>query len=143
MKPRIRKPLRKGSLVYHGTSSEDEFIDLNGPAWVSDAETVARWFVGWAGGKGSPRVLVFRVTSSPTLVVVDPDDDDEFRRFTRWVEERTGQDSGGGIYDLASLLCELGVDGWHFPKNYPGGSDTMLCDPDRFLEHIETIEVRR
>ena len=41
MKPLIRKPLRKGSLVYHGTSADRDFVDLVGPAWISDAQGVA------------------------------------------------------------------------------------------------------
>lgn len=145
MKPRIRKPLRKGSLVYHGTSSEEEFTDLNGPAWVSGAEAVARSFVHWNQGGGVPCVLVYRVIEVPKLAMAESKI--EFMQFVGWVEETIGMDAEPGSFDFAEQICDnrqlLGIDGWHLPKNYPAGSDTMLCDPDLFLEYIETIEVPR
>jgi hypothetical protein len=144
VKPRIRKPLRKGSLVYHGTSSEEEFTALNGPVWVSGAEAVARSFVHWNRGGGIPRVLVYRVIEAPRLAVAESKV--EFMRFVGWVEEKIGDDASDGSYEFAEQICDnwrlLGIDGWHLPKNYQDGSDTMLCDPDQFLEYVETIEVR-
>lgn len=143
MKPRIRKPLRKGTLVYHGTSSEEEFTDLNGPAWVSASEAVARSFVHWNQGSGVPRVLVYRVTTAPVLVVVESKS--EFAQFVAWVEDKIGVEAEQGAFDFAEQICDnqqlLGLDGWHLPKNYQAGSDTMLCDPDLFLEFVEAYAV--
>lgn len=158
MKPRIRKPLRKGTLVYHGTSSEEDFTDLNGPAWVSGAEAVARNFVDWAGGRGRPRVLVFRVATAPSLAVAESTA--EFKSFAEWVAARAAgvvDLSDMGPFDesipadaftaigtgLAESLCNarLGIDGWHIPRNYDDGDDTMLCEPERFLEFVRVIEV--
>ena len=141
MKPRIRKPLRKGSLVYHGTSSEESFMALRGPAWVSDEETVAKTFVTWSGGDGPPRIIVFRVSEAPRLAVANTDR--EWRDFVRWVEEKTGVDAEPGPIDFAEQICNagLGIDGWHIADNYGPGSDTLLCDPNRFLDFVEVIEV--
>lgn len=155
MKPRIRKPLRKGSLVYHGTSSEEEFTDLNGPAWVSDAAAVADFFKSWKFDKGQPRILTFRVREAPRLALIGSDED--LRHLATWAMQTTGLYVYVDAYDegedqgyrelapegLLEAVCRAGLDGWHIPDNYrdPKGSDTMLCDPERFLEYIETIEV--
>ena len=94
MKPRIRKPLRKGSLVYHGTSAENDFMILNGPAWVSDEETVAKTFVDWGGGDGPPRIIVFRMSAAPKLATTDTNA--EWRGFVDWVEEKLNTEAEPG-----------------------------------------------
>ncbi len=138
MRPLVRKPLRKGMLVYHGTSSSEEFEDLRGPAWVSDAETVAREFVSWAGGNGRPRILTFRMLRAPRLAIVTSDR--ELRELAAWVEEKTGIEPEPGPVEFAQQVCDsrLGLDGWHIPNNYPSGSDTMICEPGDFLEFVST-----
>ena len=147
MKPRIRKPLRKGSLVYHGTSAEDDFMILNGPAWVSDEETVAKTFVDWGGGDGQPRIIVFRVSAAPRLAVIG-DARIEWLSFRDWVEEKIGMEAEPGTLEFAGQICDnariLDLDGWHIPNNYGRpASDTMLCEPGRFLEFVEVISVER
>jgi len=149
VKPRIRKPLRKGSLVYHGTSSEEEFTDLNGPVWVSNAKGVADFFATWqATRQGRPRVLMFRVREAPRLAVLY--DDADCKQLVEWVRSVSGVDiehfeDFGELapHGLVEAMCRTGIDGWHIPENYkaPKGSDTIICYPDRFLEYIETIEV--
>jgi len=139
MKPPIRKPLRKGALVYHGTSAAEDFTDLVGPAWVSDARSVARNFVGWAGGTGPARILVFRVLKAPALALLTSDF--EYKKFVYWVENQIGVEADPGPIEFAEQICDhrhalAGIDGWHIPTNYHDGSDTMLCEPEQFLEFV-------
>jgi hypothetical protein len=152
-KPPVRKPLRKGTLVYHGTSYLDDFDMLEGPAWVSDSYAVAKEFIGWAGGEGTPRILTFKIVAPPSLVLIQKLRDAE--NLAVWLGEKyglgSGEDFGASISELAKDLCSVGrregIDGWHVPNNYPGGgpgawtsgargSDTMICAPERFLELV-------
>lgn len=143
MKPLIRKPLRKGSLVYHGTSADQDFVDLVGPAWISDAQGVARTFVSWGGGSGVPRVMVFEVRRAPSLAVAQSDR--EWVAFQEWVNERTGLDEPiNDPFEFAEWICNnrgslAMIDGWHIPTNYPEGSDTLICEPEQFLKLV-TVE---
>ncbi len=66
----FRASIPKGTLLYHGTSAEDVFEDpeegegLQGLAWVSTSEKVARYFVFWNTSGDTtdrPRILVYRV----------------------------------------------------------------------------------
>lgn len=131
MKP--ERPFKVGDLVYHGTSVDEDFEDLRGPAWVTDSKAVAKNFVGWNGGS-KPRILTYRVTAEPKLVVADGER--EFQDMLEWVDEETGRELslGWDPHELADAVCSIrGVDGWHLPTNFPEGSDTLLCDPGRFL----------
>jgi len=133
-KPCLRKPLRRGSILYHGTSSGTSFRSLEGPAWVSDSYQVARNFVRWAGGSGKPRVVAFELVAAPRLAIIrsDKDMDD----LVAWLGESSD------VHDLAESLCQSGAaDGWHVPDNYPEGSDTMLCEPERFLSFVSSENV--
>lgn len=151
-KPTVRKSLRKGTLVYHGTSRDEDFDMLEGPAWVSDSYGVAKEFVGWAGGEGTPRVMTFKIVTPPALVLIQSTRDVE--KLAVWLGENfglgSGEDFGESVAEMARDLCSVGarvgIDGWHVPNNYPGGgpawtsrargSDTMLCEPERFLELV-------
>lgn len=140
MKLSIRKPLRKGTLVYHGTSAMERFTELRGPAWVSDAETVAREFTTWNQGGGPPRVLAFKIIEAPRLIIISEETD--MRNLSHWVEQKLGEEAEPGVFELAEQVCRVsGVDGWHVPSNYPSGSDTMICEPDRSLELVEEYEL--
>ena len=136
-KPRIRSPLRVGTLVYHGTSSDDRFTMPMGPAWVSNAPEVAEWFANrWLdddgrGGTSRPRVLTFRMKASPKLAMIDGDAD--WQNLMEWASDG---DREQDINELAQALCQRGIDGWHIPNNYPEGSDTLLCEPEKFLEYV-------
>lgn len=129
---RRRHPLPAGAIVYHGTSSRDSFSSLSGPAWVSNSEGVARWFIDWHDGGGPRRVLSYRVSRAPRLAVFRSAGDIE-----DFLEDR-GADRGSSPSELASLVCAAGYDGWLIPGNYrdPPGDDVMLCDPAEFLEFV-------
>lgn len=144
--PRIERPFRVGSLVYHGTSADEEFErdeDLRGPAWVSDSRIVAESFVGWNTGS-RPRVLTYRVIAEPKLVVAVGEG--EFQDMLEWIDEETGlsMSEGWDPHELAEAMCSIPrVDGWHLPLNFPKGSDTLLCEPGRFLELVSSEPVAK
>lgn len=133
-KPRIRSPLKVGSLVYHGTSAEDDFEDLDRgePVWVSNSRDVAEWFANRMG-ESRPRVLVFRVTRAPKLAMVDSGAD--------WQNLKDYYDEHEDQYALAEAMCNAGADGWHITNNYPTGSDTLLCNPSDWLEFVRVEEL--
>lgn len=142
MKPTIRKPLRKGALVYHGTDAEDDFDLLEGPSWVTNNLKTATSFVTWGKRGGLRRVLTFRVTQPPRLAIARTKDD--FRSFVEWVVAETGLDEPTTGYELAEMICDspLGIDGWHIPNQYgPDASDTLICTPDQFLELVAIDEI--
>ena len=39
--------LRRGTILYHGTSVEEDFDVPDAPAWFSTSESVARQFIGY------------------------------------------------------------------------------------------------
>lgn len=121
----------RGTLLYHGTSAEDDFDELTGPAWVSNSKSVARKFVTWAGGAGPGRVLTFEVVREiPAIALVANEADmDRLRREVDPEEEAVTP------IELAELVCGE-YNGWHIPNNYPTGSDTMLCEPGRWLKLV-------
>lgn len=121
----------RGTLLYHGTSAEDDFDELTGPAWVSDSESVAREFVTWAGGAGPSRVLTFEVVREiPAIALVASEAD--MNRLRREVDP---EEEAVTPIELAELVCGE-YNGWHIPNNYPSGSDTMLCEPGRWLKLV-------
>ena len=130
----------RGTLLYHGTSAEDDFDELTGPAWVSDSESVAREFVTWAGSSGPGRVLTFEVVREiPAIALVTSEAD--MNRLRREVDP---EEETITPIELAELVCGE-YNGWHIPNNYPSGSDTMLCEPGRWLKlvHAEVYESER
>ena len=140
MKPRTGTPLREGQLVYHGTSADEDFEDLRGPAWVSDSWKVAKNFVGWNAGS-RPRVITYRVISPPVLALVDDRYGyREYDELREWVEEETGLGTDD-VHEFADAVCSARLGGWHIPKNYPEGSDTLICDPSAVLEFVKAEKV--
>lgn len=130
-----RVSIPKGTLLYHGTQAEDDFEDLDGPAWLSTSEATARRFVAWNGGEGTPRVLVYRVDRRiPTLAQVLEEGDMATLRRVLDPDEETYSPG-----ELAEAACARGYNGWNIPHNYGyGASDTLLCDPARWLTRVET-----
>jgi len=129
--------LPAGTTVYHGTNSEEEFEELDGPAWVSQERRVASQFVGRHRG-GVPRILVFKTTSDLDLVLFESGQD-----ISYFIESVMGYpDDSLSPIDLAHLVCDHGYDGWIVPNNYYESSDdTMLCNPENVLELIGIEEV--
>lgn len=135
-----RVSIPKGTLLYHGTSAEDDFEDLDGPAWLSTSEATARRFVTWAGGAGTPRVLVYRVDRTiPSLAQIL--DTGDMARLVRVLDPDGDTDAPG---ELAELACARGYNGWHILHNYGYmESDTLLCEPKAWLSLVETRAIER
>jgi hypothetical protein len=127
--------LRKGDILYHGTSVEERFEDEqgtpDGPAWFSDSVEVAEHFKSW-WEHPHPRVLAYRVIEEPKLVVWWSIQDIE-----DWFEQERGIESPESPHDMADELCAAGYDGWIIPENYPEGADILLCFPERHLVLVE------
>lgn len=120
--------LKKGTVLYHGTSSEHEFDMPDAPAWFSEAPEVA-WYFARRSGEGEPRVLKYRVVKAVQLALIRGRADMD--RFRELIGEHYGEPQ-----EMAELTCRAGFDGWCIPNNYPEGSDTLLCDPDSILVKI-------
>ena len=124
--------LAAGTTVYHGTRSEEEFEDLNGPAWVSQDRGVAEEFVEWHDAGGAPRILEFKTVNDLTLALFESSQDIE-----DFVEGVLGEPDGYmSPMELAEMVCDEGYDGWIIPNNYGSSDDTMLCNPERDLELV-------
>lgn len=122
-----------GTLLFHGTDSDefDEANDsLNGPAWLSDSDAVAKRFAQRAGWGGRARILVYRVAEPIELPLVTSQNDivalsEEFALDLADIE--TMRDS---------VQCS-GLPGWWIPHNYPEGGDLLLTHTDA-LEFVES-----
>jgi len=123
----------KGYELYHGTRVEEDFEIPNGPAWFSDSRSVAEEFVDWHEADGPRRILTYKVTTEIPLVLIE--DGTDMERLSEWLEEEHGLSLDGGSQEMAENLCQVEI-GWHIPYNYSSGSDTLLCDPDRWLELV-------
>lgn len=126
--------LRKGTLLYHGTSAKEIFEEggfaPNGPAWFSTSKDVAEHFIGWHKGP-CPRVLVYRVMRNiPKLpTILSKDDMDALL----WGKAAISSE------DMADFVCNFrNFTGWYIPYNYPQSDDIMLCSTDA-LEFVERI----
>ena len=121
--------LRKGTVVYHGTSSPEQFEMLKGPAWVSTRPDVAKNFERWHSfNKNKPRTLSFVLTRNVKLKPIASKEE----------MEQLAWDLGSDTSDpvaLAETLCNAGqYDGWIVPDNYGSGNpDIMLCYPEACL----------
>jgi hypothetical protein len=121
--------------LYHGTTAEEPFTMLRGPGWVTQQQGSAEWFFGWGGAEGPKRILVYRVSGRPRLKRFK-----DARAISDFLEDR-GARAGQGSHDLAEIVCRE-YDGWTIPGNYQdGGDDIMLCRPERWLKHVDTIWV--
>ena len=134
-----RDAVERGTRLYHGTSSEEDFTDLEGPAWLSTSAEVERRFVPWAGGSGPPRILVYEVHTR-IFGLVRILDEADMARLRRAVDPDEDTDTP---VDLAERVCAAGFSGWNVPHNYGyGASDLLLCDPMRLLRYVEMRPVR-
>ena len=128
MKPRTIT-LRRGIILYHGTSSDDDFDIPSGPAWFSDTESVARWFAK-RNEDGRPRVITYRLIRNLRLARIDGIVD---------FDKATGIEDAAREYadptDLANAVCER-HEGWIIPNNYPDGADIMICSPENYLVFV-------
>lgn len=141
---RIRRTgIAKDTLLYHGTCGDDDFTELAPESWVSNNLDTAIWFTDYRG-ESNKRVLTFRVKKRITgLALIEGNED--FKNFVDWMEARTGNyDLRHEPRDLASATCRQGFNGWHIPFNYQsGGSDTLLCEPSRWLELVRVESLDR
>ena len=116
-----------GTILYHGTSGEDDFIYPDGPAWFSDSEKVDMNFASEFQGGPNPRVFKYEVTSPLKLVLINTSED--MKKLSEFF------DSEYSPRELAERMCDK-FDGWHIPNNYPEGSDTLICNPEHCLKRI-------
>jgi len=123
--------IESGTLVYHGTGVEEEFQMLNGPAWISTSRATAEKFSSWHD-EGFRRVYTFNVKKRITgLLNIQSQTD--MKLLHEYLESQ-GLESEDP-QEISSAICSLGFNGWHVPDNYGRGeSDTMLCEPSRWLE---------
>lgn len=133
----VRTPTRKlprGTTVYHGTGSDEDFDTLPPPSWVSCSKDVAIWFAKTSDASRA-RVLIFKTRSSLKLEVLD-----DLEVFQRRLEELDGQDD---IREFAQNFCaQTSRDGWIITHNYgPNQEDILLCDPD-VLEYVGSEPVQ-
>jgi hypothetical protein len=125
----------KGTRLYHGTQAEESFRIPNGPAFFSDNEAVAHEFVDWHEAGGPRRVLTYRVTR-PISRLWRIEGKTDMVALIQRIEEETGSESGLSGSEMAESVCDAAYgkwNGWNIPNNYDNGSDTMLCDPERWL----------
>jgi hypothetical protein len=134
--------LAKGTLLYHGTRVPEDFDYPDGPAWFSTSEGVAQQFISWheVGGDRRPRIYTYRVTRRiPRLPLIEGSH--TWSRFLDTLPGGADEIQWQGPRDMAQIVCDEGYSGWHIAHNYPdGGSDTMLCDPEDWLELVEVEE---
>ena len=128
--------LRKGTLVYHGTDNDDfdeEYASLDGPAWVSTSEAVARNFVlnrsGWGGVK---RIITYELGEDVSLPVIRSQ-----RAMAQFAEDNGI--SLNGVEEIRDSLLRSELPGWWIPNNYPDGDDILLKDTS-ILDHVKTIQ---
>jgi len=136
-------PIPKGTILYHGTNSDEEFDVPDGPAWFSTSQIVAEKFSAWHGDELSKnrRIIKYRVRNRiPKIVNIESNMDMEaiIRKIERWEEEL----NEASPTEIAETLCSAGYNGWNIPNNYGHRqSDTMLCVPDNWLDLISKEKV--
>ena len=131
--------LSKGTLLYHGTQAPEDFDYPDGPAWFTTSEEVARRFVSWnrVAGDARPRLLVYRV-EVPILDLILIYNPHDMQRMMDHLARVEGDLDDASPRELADEVCHSRYSGWHIRANYPdGGSDTLLCDPEDWLELVE------
>lgn len=121
--------LKRGTVLFHGTSVDEDFDVPQGPAWFSNSEQVARYFANWHDGPNA-RVLTHTVTASVALPVIETDQD--WRVFQQRVAITLGHDDSdySDPNEFAECVCQAGLPGWTIPHNYPEGADILICRPD-------------
>lgn len=140
-----RTTIRKGTLLYHGTSAEEAFEEdggtPDGPAWFADFPGVARYFSKWQGGPNA-RILVYRVTQSiPDIATVS--DSRGFKALQRQLVRMGVLDEDCGQYEMAEAMAlQRKWDGWRIIGNYsrPDGDDILLVSPEIYLEFVGLLD---
>ena len=133
--------IARGTLLYHGTSAEEEFEPdaPDGPAWFSTSMEVARRFVGWNNGEGLKRVLVYRASCRIQKVALLRSSED-MSRFLARLEGHDDPDEvqADGTEEMRDLLGgQSAYAGWRIPDNYGfGKDDVLLVDPAECLEFV-------
>ncbi len=142
-----RTTIRKGTLLYHGTSAEEVFEEdggtPDGPAWFADSPEVARFFSTWHGQDDQARIIVYRVTQSiPDIATVS--DSRGFEALQRQLvrmgvldEEYIDQ------YEMAEAMSsQRKYNGWKIIGNYsrPDGDDILLVSPESYLEFVGLLD---
>ena len=138
-----------GTTLWHGTGAETGFTMPHGPAWFSDARSVAQHFAWLRAPMGGPlfpsRILRFEVIEDLALPTVHATEvlkrsngraGEVFgtRVWGQFVEEMIGR--GGDMDDLSDAVCTK-FNGWRVVNNYQPGDDIMLCRPGRFLRRVQ------
>jgi hypothetical protein len=140
--------IKKGTLLYHGTSAEEAFEEdgaPDGPAWFTENPEVARFFQTWHGGPeyGRPRILVYRVVESIPDIAKIPDGQ-AFQVFLRQLERMGALEEGyGAPEELAEAMSsQRKWEGWRIIGNYsrPDGDDILLVSPESYLEFVGLLD---
>ncbi len=139
-----------GQVLWHGTSHQQGFPMLRGPAWVSDSHAVASTFAGFFYSMrkewvGPPRVLKFEVAQPFSLPTLHARDRVPFEAWAarlvyggRGFDPDSGSDMDReGIAHVAGEVCDAGFHGWRITDNYEPGDDIMLCFPERLLRRVQ------
>lgn len=128
--------LKRGTIVYHGTSDGDwDGESPNGPFWVTTSLKVAEYFKTWnQHDNDSPKVFLYKVSRPVKLVTIRSS-----KEMERLQDEYDLEKSS--TIEFAESFCYRFTDGWIIPNNYQPGDDIMLCDPSSVLELIETIGI--
>lgn len=120
--------LNAGTLLFHGTSAEDfdeETDVLDGPAWVSTSESVAKYFAR-RNKSGFARVVTYRLGVDVSLPEIQSSR--EMQHFSQ--EYDLSLDS---VEDMRDSILSAGLPGWVIPNNYPDGDDIVLTDTSPLL----------
>lgn len=124
--------LKAGTLLYHGTdqSNFDEQSDgLEGPAWLSNSVSVARFFATRnAGGGGPTRIITYRLTADLKLHEIHTRDELET------LAEEFGIDLEG-TEAIRDSVYASGIPGWVIVGNYPEGDDILIANTSA-LEYV-------
>lgn len=129
-----RTSIKKGTELFHGTSSKEEFDVPSGHSFFSDSPEVAKKFVRPRRGGGVPRILRLRARKPITKLALI-ESAEEYDALFEELGRRTGHDPLG--FPHAEIACQAGLEGWVIPQNYPEGSDIMLCYPEDYLELVD------
>ena len=148
-----RRTFPRGTIFFHGTASpvrfEEQGIEvMTNPAWFTRDVRVARMIAVDDADEDDrpPRVLVFRATAPIGPLVVLRTQEDVSRmlatarghrleRAARKSRAMRYEDAPLGPYDLARLVCKLGLNGWVVPYNYASSSslfsygEEIVCRP--------------
>jgi hypothetical protein len=126
--------IQKGAELYYGTSAKEDFKIPNGPVWLTDCSHTAEDSAAFKKSGGGPcRVLIYRVTTEIPLVLIKSQEDEE--RLEKWLEEEHGLLFDMESSSMVEKFCSI-ENGLHMENDCWSGSQTLLCDPGRWLELV-------